>query len=306
VRVGELLEEPRQPVVRSQAVRWHLHTQKTCLWAITKDDPDVVHRECDFATRRQIVEPTYLELIPGTYVVSNLTDMHASCPNYRKALTAEVCAPCLLKIGCGCSISARETTLVSKQTLRDCETFSSAIEARYAVNLAVLKSFYDMASFNLTGKTLWAAGQTPEQQALELKFFEDVTNKYWAADETASYSLKKLTDSLKNQTVILHTPAEAVVHDMLSRNVMFTTSAWSQATWLSLYLGQQYILIVWQCVVHKRVSTLMIATPAAMCVGLPKTKAFVLLTTPPTTTMSPMEWLAMQAQIRLLDFLSQF
>jgi hypothetical protein len=304
VRVGELLDEPRQPVVRSRTVRWHLHTQKTCLWAIAKDDPDLVHKECDFATRRQIVEPTYLELTPGTYVVSNLTDMHAACPTYRKPLTAEACAPCMLKIGCGCSISARETTLVAKQTLRDCGTFLSHVEARYAVNLAVLKSFYDMTSFNLTGRTLWAAGQTPEQQPLELKFFEDAANRYWAADETASYSLKKLADSLKNQTVILHTPAEAVVHDMLSRNVMFTTSAWSQwTTWLSLLPWAAVVfLVIWQCIIHRRMSTLMIAAPAAMCVGLPKTKAFVLLTPPPTTTMSPLEWLAMQAQIRLLDF----
>jgi hypothetical protein len=89
VRVGEQLEEPRQLVIKSQTVQWHLHTRKPCLWVITMDNPQVAQRECDFARKKRAIEPMYLELAPGTCVVSNLTDMHASCLNCRKPMTAE-------------------------------------------------------------------------------------------------------------------------------------------------------------------------------------------------------------------------
>jgi hypothetical protein len=38
------------------------------------------------------------------------------------------------------------------------------------------------------------------------------------------------------------------------------------------------------------------------CAGLPDAKAFVLKTTPAITTISPIDWLAIKAQIRYFDF----
>jgi hypothetical protein len=172
-------------MINSQKVRWHLHAQKTCLLALAADKPDVFHRECNFVSKRQDIKPIYLELIPGTYVISNITDMFAKCPSYRRPPTTDTCVPCLIHMGCSCFIATRETTLLTAQTLRLYANFTSVVDVRYAVNLAILKSFYDLANSSLTGKTLWSPGRVPEHQPLELKFFGDSSEKYWATDEAA-------------------------------------------------------------------------------------------------------------------------
>jgi hypothetical protein len=50
-------------------------------------------------------------------------------------------------------------------------------------------------------------------QPLVLPSFGKDVDKWLAADKAASYCLKKLAEGLKNDTVILHTTAEAVLKE---------------------------------------------------------------------------------------------
>jgi hypothetical protein len=291
VRIGELSEEPRYPALEAKHVKWHAHHQQTCIWAlVAKDNKD----------------PTYVELEGGTYVVSNLTRIHASCPGETsEPPTSQPCSPCLIHIECGCSLLSDETILFPAQTTRPCDNFSATVEVRHTVNFATLQSFYDVTNISLSGRSLLRSDQVPEHQPLELKFFGEATDKFWAADEAASYSLKRLSESLKNDSVIMHTPAEAIVHEILTRNTLLTTFTWTNwNAWLSIlpWLGV-VILAIWQCITHRKLSMVAVACSLEMCARLPKARAYDLRTPPPTTTFSPVEWLATVAQIRHFDMM---
>jgi hypothetical protein len=306
VRVGELSEEPRYPALEAKHVKWHAHHQQTCIWALVADRIDVVMQNCDFSAKKDNIDPTYVELEGGTYVVSNLTRMHASClGETSKPPTSQPCSPCLIHIECGCSLLSDETTLFSAQTTRPCDNFSATVEVRHSVNLAILQSFYEVTNISLSGRSLLRAEQVPEHQALELKFFGEATDKLWAADEAASYSLKRLSESLKNDSVIMHTPAEAIVHEMLTRNTLLTTFTWTNwNAWLSIlpWLGV-ITLAIWQCITHRKLSMVAVACSLQMCAKIPKARAYDLRTLPPTTTFSPVEWLATVARIRHFDMM---
>jgi hypothetical protein len=58
----------------------------------------------------------------------------------------------------------------------------------YAVNLAVLQSFYDLANATVSGKTLTPLNKLQEPQPLELPFFGKEVDKWLAADKAVSYS----------------------------------------------------------------------------------------------------------------------
>lgn len=62
------------------------------------------------------------------------------------------------------------------------------------------------------------------------------------------------------------------------------------------------LMAAWQCVMHRRVSTLMAAGPVGMPAGLPSANAFPLRSTPTVTTLYPMDWLIINALIRYFDF----
>jgi hypothetical protein len=64
--IGELIEEPKQPVVDTEQVRWHDSVHRSCLSELWQDRPKGVAELCDFAVRRKTIEPTYLRLGKGT------------------------------------------------------------------------------------------------------------------------------------------------------------------------------------------------------------------------------------------------
>lgn len=92
----------------------------------------------------------------------------------------------------------------------------SEAEIPHAVNLAILKSFYDLNNATVTGRALFSPNATTKIQPIELPLFGEEINKIFAADQTAGYSLRKLMQSLQNESIILHTPIQAVVHDFLT------------------------------------------------------------------------------------------
>jgi hypothetical protein len=96
----------------------------------------------------------------------------------------------------------------------------------YSVNLTVLQSFYDLTNATVSGKVLTPLNKLQETQPLDLPFFEKGVDKWLAADEAASYSLKNVGEGLQNDTVILHTSAEAVegIHSGNLRTTSFSVA----------------------------------------------------------------------------------
>jgi hypothetical protein len=302
--IGELIEEPKQPVVDTEQVRWHDSVHRSCLSELWQDRPKGVAELCDFAVRRKTIEPTYLRLGKGRYVVSNLTDIHSSCNGEpHTPSTGSTCAPCLITLSCGCSLSTNEAVLSAARS--DCESRNATVDVLHSVNLAVLQSFYDLANVSLTGNKLNKPASLREAQPLKLPFFGDGTAKLLAADESTSYSLRRLTDSLKNDTIILHTPAEAVLKELLSHPLMTGRPDWSN--WLSWATFAPWaaiaLLAAAQYHHNRKLQALVIAAGLEASSRLAKTYAYSLKTTPtPTNPPSPLEWLAEIASIRRFDY----
>jgi hypothetical protein len=84
--------------------------------------------------------------------------------------------PCSITPGCGCSLVADDVSLTAS-TLEevDCNSNTSTDDVLYAVNLAILQSFYDLANTTLYGKLLTPSGGLQQVQPINLPFIgEDV------------------------------------------------------------------------------------------------------------------------------------
>jgi hypothetical protein len=175
------------------------------------------------------------------------------------------------------------------------------------MNLAVLQAFYELNNVSLYGAQLVDAKLLETVQPIKLPFFSDRTNKLLAADEEAGYSLKKLTESLENDSVILHTPAEAVVHYLLrQKSLMRPLELTSWTTWLTLL---PWVAVAVLAALHINAFLKMRSLSAAIIVigytRIPKASAFAIRTEPPTTTEIP-AWQAAMAEIRRYDLIFIF
>jgi hypothetical protein len=144
-----------------------------------------------------------------------------------------------------------------------------------------------------------------EAQPLKLPFFGDGTAKLLVADESTSYSLKKLTDSLKNDTVILHMPAEAVLKELLSHPLMTGRPDWSN--WLSWAALAPWVAIALLAAVqyhhNRKLQGLVFAAGLEASSRLTKSCAYFLNTTfALTNPPSPIECLAEVASNRRFDY----
>ena len=297
---GELASEPSAPVVDTALIKWTPARQWSCLTALYNDNPTAVMASCDFTVKRQPLVPSFIQISDELFVVSNLTHLHASCsPDRFLPPSQHECTPCMIRVSCGCSLLATEVEIVRDGL--DCTNSSTTLDVGHAVNMAVLQSFYDMTNETVFGRTLFQPSQVKEPVPLNFTFFGE-TMQMLAADEQASYSLKKLADSLRNDTVIVNTPAEAVLRQMLNQVVDNSGfPGWFDwYTYLTLLpLPCIVALCVWLYLVNRKLRTV------TMMVGLSAyaraVKAFVLpQTTPPTTTPAN-PWLLELQSIRSFD-----
>jgi hypothetical protein len=217
-RIGELQELPRFPLVAADDVVWHTAAKPSCLGALKADEPQLIAEYCEFTVRKGRVEAAYIRLAERKYIVSNLTQVHTACRggSYRP-LSTDPCVPCVVDLGCSCTIVAGELSLDAETSV--CDNHTSSAEVAHAANLAVLQAFYDMANETLTGSGLTPPSGMRDIQGIKLPLFG--TDKLLTADETAGYSLRKMVAALQNKPLILHTPAEAIIHDFMTRVVEF-------------------------------------------------------------------------------------
>ena len=137
------------------------------------------------------------------------------------------CTPCLIHLNCGCTLM--QSSMVRNQAdnpivQNRCVGNLSENSVYHAVNLAVLNEFYDMTNITIDGQTLL---RNKDKLALDDNsklpiFRDDSIEKYLAADESASYSLKKLARAMENETVIYHSSSEAIIDRYISSRTPLT------------------------------------------------------------------------------------
>ena len=260
---------------------------------------------CEFTVKRQPIVPSFIQISDELYAISNLTHLHASCtPEQSQARvfsapTRHDCSPCIIRVPCGCSLLADELEIVRDEF--ECENKSSTLDVGHAVNMAVLQSFYDMANETVLGSSLFEPHELREPEPLKLSFFGD-TIKLLAADERASYSLQKLADSLRNDTVIINTPAEAVLRQMLNSAIDNT----GFPGWFNLYTYATLLplpcivaLSVWLYLVNRKLRTVTMVSGLSAYARV--AKGFALPTTPLSVTTTSEPWLWELQSIRSLD-----
>ena len=300
-RTGEISERPRNAIIQAGDVKWYTRRERSCLTAIQADNAQAIAQLCDFTVRKAELPPRYIKLSEKKYVVSNLTKAHTACKNSAyKPLSVEECNPCLITLGCSCSLLAGELEIRAEAP--SCDNYTSQTDVSHAINMAVLRTFYEATNDSLTGAQLLDPSMMETIQPIKFPFFSEQTDKLLAADETASYSLKKLTESLQNDSVILHTPAEAVIHDYLQRNSLLNSFELTQwTTWLTILPWVVVTLLVTaQVRTYLKMRTLAAAVTALSCARITRVGAFVLKTDPPTTTELP-AWLKAVKEIRQED-----
>jgi hypothetical protein len=284
--IGELTELPIMPSIDLHDVIFHNSFRSSCLFAIVNDDTQAVHDFCDFTARKAFIAPSYIRLNVTTYIISNLTRPRSVCKTTRRRrpLSIAPCAPCLITLPCGCSVSSGEAKFTGPS---DCTSTARSASVYHGVNLIILQHFYDMNNFTLTGNTLFSPARLNSPTSLHIPLFSDQTSRLLAADESVSYSLNKLTSSLQNDSVVLHSSSDAILYDYLHRLAdkqnRFPNFTEAQ-TWLILLpLPCLLTLFIFYFILYRRFRVLQgVLTLQAL---LPKTNAFVLR---PTSTSLPL------------------
>jgi hypothetical protein len=109
--VGEIPEIPSFPLVEMYEVKWHTENTQSCIYHLLRDEPQLAAAFCQFSARKQIVEPTYIRLKKGIFILVNYTDVKVICPQGSTYnLTNTRCYPCLVRLQCGCELYAEGQT----------------------------------------------------------------------------------------------------------------------------------------------------------------------------------------------------
>jgi hypothetical protein len=309
--VGEISEIPSLPVVEMYEVKWHTENTQSCLYHLMRDETELTALFCQFSARKQIIEPTYIRLKKGIFILQNYTDVKVICPEGSTYnLTNTKCHPCLARLQCGCELEAEGQTLVaaSSRCLRHEKLGPKLL---HGINLILLQSFYDLSNWTLSTKNLLEPRDYREPMDLHWKIYSENVTKLIASDQEASYSLKKLAENFQNDTFALNSPSEALLFDFLheysprQRFWYLNFNSWTTYALLILYLLAAVFIVI-QYRSYQRLRILQ-AVAAQSIQLLPRVRGFELKQA--TSTQLPQlvsyfESLKQNiGQIRNLDFL---
>jgi hypothetical protein len=209
--IGELKKIPDNNVLNMIDIIWHSYEVNSCLFSVIADETNLVKEFCDFNTRQKTSSPSYLRLTLGTYALSDYKNITIMCTGLPAQSIGE-CNPCLITVGSGCKVMSKSITIVERPGVIN---ISSISQAWHAVNLIVLQHFYDTSNLTITGKSLMSEDNKLLPEGVNWKLYGEKVTSLLAADDTASYSLKKLASNLQNESVVFHTPAEAILSSII-------------------------------------------------------------------------------------------
>ena len=269
----------------------------------------MVSENCDFSTFRQVIEPSYIRLAKGVYILMNMTKVRASCPEGRHYnLTSQNCNPCIATVECGCELHVGNEVIAAEAQRCMREDVADS-KLQHAVNLIVLQEFYELTNETLTGRKLFDPSEYREPQPLLWSMYSENTSRLIANDEKLSYSLKKLANSLRNDSVVLHSPSEALLFDYIMNSSLqqpfwyFNFWSWSTYAIFGLFIFAIFtMLLVYR--MHRRLVMIQLLLVNSMKPLLPKTAAYelrTLATTMKTQVEQPEIFKELFESIRKLD-----
>jgi hypothetical protein len=224
--VGELSESPRHDYIDSAEIKWH--GRGSCAVKLLQDRSDDIHRICPFSARQTQIDPSWLRLSEHDYVLSNLMDVQLVCGPDDQLQPNPFTAPCTLcfmHVHCGCSLRSsagysildtarREHGIELSGCNRNATTRSTV---QYTVNLALLHTFYVMANYSISGRDLIDPTKIKDLPPIDWPLFSANTSQIVAKDKADSYSLIKLAANLENNSVVFHSPSEALLYDYIGK-----------------------------------------------------------------------------------------
>jgi hypothetical protein len=216
--VGAVTQSSYDRYLLRSVVQWAPTQELTCIQALMKQKAEEISLACDFSVIQRTAKPLHQAITKDSFLMNGYSPLTLICSNFTRDVPD--CTPCLVKLTCGCSLRLHAKPLLWAPSV--CRPFNAHDIVLYPVNRAVLNAFYD--DFNETMADLLA----PDPRILppfNLSFFSDQTSRLSASDDEISFSLNKLAASLQNESVILHTPAEALIYDLM--HVSSDPSFWS-------------------------------------------------------------------------------
>lgn len=237
--IGELTTNSNSAFVESTAVIWHKAFSKSCAFEILTNNDNEVHKACDFSVRQAGITPTYVNIANGMYVLSNVRQVRTQCRGHITERQTHHCGLCIVHLNCTCSLLSADFNISEEFSTCDAtETSDSSLLA--AVNLPVIKHFYDTTNLTLTGDSLFSPENIPRLAPASWSLFSNNISSILASDTTNSYSLAKIADTIQNgtSTTILHNPSEALLYEFLqqrmSENTFWKFHPYSWMTWTTL------------------------------------------------------------------------
>jgi hypothetical protein len=287
--IGELSEPPKASVVEYAEIKWHKPGSGSCLYELLEDNANATKRACDFTLRQEVIAPSLTKLSDKTYVVSNYSDLVITCLGATHSnVPVTTCDLCLLRLECNCVLRSNGMILVKE---KDCNSTSETTSSLlHSVHVPLLQTFYEVANNTLSGRLLILPHELQKQEDITLPIFGQNMSRLLAADKAVGYSLNKLAESLQNKSVVYHTPADAIVHEVMQQ-MSRPRSFWSFdiTSWMSWMSYLMYALTIILCVLwystHRRLAVL----TTALSVTASRVSAYELRNEfkPVTSTLPP-------------------
>ena len=211
---GQITDLPMTNLLDAFDVKWIRSTSTPCTHSILKDEAEKARDQCTFIIKQEVIPSSLLRLTTGMYVASNLTKITVSCDDRISEPTTELCAPCVIHLDCNCTLM--DHGRIVQKEIQGCHWDGPAgVSVMHPVNLALLQQFYDTGNENLSTQLLLDPSQVKRPVDLNLPFFGSNISQILAADKTDGYILSKVAESLKNNSVIYHSPSEALLNDVI-------------------------------------------------------------------------------------------
>lgn len=287
-KIAEIDILPQHGMIESHHIVWHTENDQSCIFAIITNQPNLVHDFCDFSATQQHIEPKIVQITKNVFVLTNFISVNISCDK-RNHTTHDIqfCKPCLVELNCGCKLTAFYTkeSIIETESCDTNDVNDTVIMS--SINLALLQSLYDLSNVTLEADKLFPLESNISLQPLNFKLLSTATQNLLASDATLSFSIKKMAENLKNDSIILHNPTEALLLDFISSRSMNSITDYLTSWIVWSFLITYVIFIVLIICIRKMFVRLRLLNALLTLSALPKASAFNFhIATQPTSTQS--------------------
>ena len=246
IPIGLLDRSIDSMIIERSIVRWGHQPELACIQALWDGAPGQITEVCPFTVAHRLPRTLHVQLSPDVFLVNgyqnlSLVDVNGTRPVPR-------CAPCLITLSCSAQLHDTQGLLIPSPVL--CNPRQESPDIAYPVNRALLDTFYDDDNDTALESL---RNQPPELPPLNLTAYNSEASQRAASDTVISYSMKKLAAAMQNDSVILHTPAEALIYDFVHAEKQTVISQW--LNWTNLFFMLFAIMAVIRMLASFSIST---------------------------------------------------